>query len=282
MSLPLLAAALCLYPPLVGAADPPADEPAGEERTTTRPSAQPATQESEERDSPATRSRRREGSFLKERGPEIIELTARHLLLAFMAMLLATLIAVPLGVALSRVRNEFTANLVLGVVSIFQPIPSLALVALAGALFLALGLPTIGILPGLVALVVYALLPILRNTFTGIRQVDSTVIEVARGMGMTERQILHRIELPLALPVIMAGIRVGTVWTVGVATLVTLIGARSLGILIFQGLSGGHIELILAGALPAVALALGLDLFLGRFEKWLTPTGLRSASGNGV
>ena len=215
--------------------------------------------------------------FLREYGREILELSADHMLLTFIAMLIACVLAVPTGVVLSRLRYRRLVAVVLGLVNIVQPIPSLALVALAGVLFLALGLPTIGILPGLVALVAYALLPILRNTYTGIRQVDPTVVEVAIGMGMTRRQVLFSVEVPLALPVIMAGIRIATVWTIGVATLVSLIGAESLGKPIFRGLSRGRIELILAGAVPAVVLALLFDWLLGRLEKWLTPAGLEES-----
>ncbi|NQT50691.1 ABC transporter permease [bacterium] len=214
--------------------------------------------------------------FLQEYGGEILELSADHMLLTGVAMLIACTVAVPLGVVLIRLRSRRLASAILGIVNIVQPIPSLALVALAGVLFLWLGLPTIGILPGLVALVAYALLPILRNTYTGIRQVDPTVVEVAVGMGMTPRQVLFSVELPLALPVIMAGIRIATVWTIGVATLVSLIGAESLGKPIFRGLSRGRIDLILAGALPAVALALLFDWLLGRVEKWLTPAGFEA------
>ena len=215
--------------------------------------------------------------FLREYGREILALSVDHMLLTGIAMLIACVIAVPLGIILSRLRSRRLVAVVLGIVNIVQPIPSLALVALAAVLFLAVGLPTIGILPGLVALVAYALLPILRNTYTGIRQVDPTVVDVAIGMGMTRRQVLFSVELPVALPVIMAGIRIATVWTIGVATLVSLIGADSLGKPIFRGLSRGRVSLILAGALPAVALALLFDWLLGRVEKWLTPAGLEES-----
>ena len=218
-------------------------------------------------------------AFLREYGREILALSLDHLLLTGATMLVACVVAVPAGVVLTRLRSRRLASAILGVVSIVQPVPSLALVALAAVLFLSLGLPTIGILPGLVALVAYALLPILRNTYTGIQQVDPNVVEVAVGMGMTRRQVLFLVELPLALPVIMAGIRIATVWTIGVATLVSLIGADSLGTPIFRGLSRGRVELILAGALPAVALALGFDWLLGCVERWLTPAGYAQSRG---
>jgi osmoprotectant transport system permease protein len=125
--------------------------------------------------------------------------------------------------------------------------------------------------------VLYALLPILRNTYTGIRQVDPSVIEVAAGMGMRRRQILLQVELPLSLPVIMAGLRIATVWTIGVATLCGLIGAGGLGELIFRGLRSlpRTADYLVAGTVPAALLALGADTALGALERWLTPPGLR-------
>ncbi len=209
--------------------------------------------------------------FFQQYGTMILEKTRDHLVLALLAMLVACAISIPLGVVLARCKARNFAKFVISAIGLIQPIPSLALVALVAALFMYLNLPTIGRLPGLVALVGYALLPILRNTYTGIRQVDANIIEVARGMGMTERQILTNVELPLALPFIMAGVRISMVWTIGVTTLVSLIGASSLGDLIFRGLSRGRVSLILAGAVPAIILALVFEFGLERLERWLTP-----------
>ena len=214
--------------------------------------------------------------FLRQYGWDLLRLLGDHMLLTFLAMLIACAAAFPLGIVLARSRSRNLAGVVLGIVNVFQPVPSLALVALVGVLFIYLGLPTIGVVPGLVALVVYALLPILRNTYTGIRQVDPTLLEVAVGMGMRPRQVFFQVELPLALPFIMAGVRIATVWTIGVATLVSLIGAHSLGDLIFRGLSRSRIDLILGGALAAVALALLFDWLLGVLERCFTPKGLRA------
>jgi len=218
-------------------------------------------------------------TFLRDYGADIARLTGKHLALTFLAVLIAAMIAIPLGVALARCRWRTLRDFTLGFINIFQPIPSLALVALVGAAFIALGLPSIGLAPGLVALVVYALLPIARNTYTGIHQVDPAVIEVATGMGMTGRQILFKVQLPLALPFIMAGMRIATVWTIGVATLVSLVGAPSLGDLIFRGLSRSRLSLILAGAIPAIVLALGFDWLLGRIERHLSTAGRDEAPG---
>jgi osmoprotectant transport system permease protein len=201
-------------------------------------------------------------------------------------MLIASLIAIPLGIFLTGTRNKTVTSVVMGTVNIIQPIPSLAFVALTVVIFHLINevlnfdlLATLGKVPAVVALVAYALLPILRNTYTGIQQVDPTVIEVARGMGMARHQILFSVQLPLALPVIMAGVRISTVWTVGVATLVSLVGAGGLGDLIFRGLSNYRINLIVAGAAPAAGLALLLDWLLLQLETALTPPGIRDEKG---
>jgi len=222
-------------------------------------------------------------SFFSDFGGDMLVSTQEHMILTFIAMFIATAVAVPLGIILSRCRIKALVSGVLALVNVVQPIPSLALVAFTLAIFIwinnlvELHIPVIGMLPGLVALVAYAVLPILRNTYTGVGQVDPTVIEVATGMGMTPRQILFSVQLPLALPFIMAGIRIATVWTIGVATLVSLVGAGGLGDLIFKGLSNYRIALIIAGAAPAAVLALVFDWILGRLENWLAPAGLREA-----
>jgi osmoprotectant transport system permease protein len=213
-------------------------------------------------------------NLIADYGWNLLGWTREHVTLTFLAMLIACVLAIPTGIFLAHTRFRLLANAVLGVVNVIQPIPSLALVGLVAILFKALGWSTIGLVPGLVVLVAYALLPILRNTYTGIRQVDPSVIDVAVGMGMTPAQVLIQVELPLALPFIMAGIRIATVWTVGVATLVALVGAGGLGEPIFQGLGNFKLELMLAGVVPAVALALILDWSLGATERWLTPAGL--------
>ncbi|HUT58204.1 MAG TPA: ABC transporter permease [Phycisphaerae bacterium] len=220
-------------------------------------------------------------AFFQDYGQLILVKSREHLELTLIAMLIACAIAVPLGIALARCRVRLLVNIVMGLVNVIQPVPSLALVALVMTLFiliklnLGVPLPGTGMGVGVTALVAYALLPIVRNTFTGLRQVDPTVVEVATGMGMTRRQILIAVEMPLALPVIMAGVRIATVWTIGTATLVSLVGAGGLGTLIFQGLSTYDVGLILAGTLPAIALALVGDWMLGLLERWLTPSGLR-------
>lgn len=215
--------------------------------------------------------------FLREYGGDIWTGTYEHVFLVFTALLIALAIALPLGVFLAKTKWERFSATVLAAVGSIQTVPSLALVALVAVLFSKLGLPTIGVSLGLVALVVYSLLPIVRNTYTGVRQVDPSVVEVARGMGMTPRQILLKVELPLSLPVVMAGIRIAAVWTIGVGMLCGLIGAGGLGSLIWIGLSMISTDHLLAGSAPAVALALLANWGLGRLERWLTPAGLEEA-----
>ncbi|MFP4055475.1 MAG: ABC transporter permease [Candidatus Brocadiia bacterium] len=202
--------------------------------------------------------------------------TYEHLYLTFFAMVLATGIALPLGIYLSKTRYERLAFAMMSAAGMIQTVPSLALIALIVLVFALVALPTIGTAPAVTALVLYALLPILRNTYTSIRQVDPAIVEVARGMGMRPSQVLFQVELPLSLPVIMAGIRISTVWTIGIATLVGLIGAGGLGDLIIRGLRNFKLDYVFAGTIPAAALALVLDTLLGWTEKWLTPEGLRS------
>jgi len=214
-------------------------------------------------------------SFLHKLGPEMLERTYEHVYLTFLTVVIAVAIALPLGVYLCRTRWPKLAAVIMSVAGVIQTVPGLALLALIVLLFAVISLPTIGVLPALVALVLYALLPILRNTYTAIRQVDPAIIEVATGMGMKPLEILFSVELPLALPVIMAGIRIATVWTIGIATLCGLIGAGGLGDLIIKGLRSIQIDYLLAGTLPAAALALACDGILAGIERWLTPKGLR-------
>jgi osmoprotectant transport system permease protein len=215
-------------------------------------------------------------AFFEKLGPEMLRRTYEHVYLTFLALIIAIIIALPLGIYLTRSRwPKFVAG-VMSAAGVIQTVPTLALIALVVLVFALIALPTIGTLPAVVALVLYALLPILRNTYTAIRQVDPSIIEVARGMGMTPNQILFSVELPLSLPVIMAGVRISTVWTIGIATLCGLVGAGGLGDLILKGLRSYLMDYLLAGTIPAAALALIFDWILSSLEKWLTPEGLKS------
>ena len=207
-------------------------------------------------------------SFVRSNMSQIMTLAAEHLWLVGVSMLFAILIGVPLGVVLVRRPGPSGAlsKLVLGGANIMQTVPSLALFG-----FL-LPLPWLGARAdrlAIVALTLYALLPILRNTYTGIRGVDPAVREAAVGMGMTDLQLLLEVELPLAMAVILAGIRVAAVTSVGVATIAAAVGAGGLGEFIFRGLASVSNPLILAGAVPAALLALLVDALLGVAERRL-------------
>ncbi len=214
-------------------------------------------------------------------GREVLYRTYQHIYLTVIALGIAILIALPLGIYLARTRFGRMSQGVLAAAGVIQTIPTLALIAFVVVIFAALRaaewihLPATGPFPAVVALTLYALLPILRNTYTGIRQVDPSVTEVARGMGMKPAQVLIQVELPLALPVIMAGVRISTVWTIGIAALAGLIGAGGTGAIIMRGLQMANISLLLAGTIPAAALAVLFDWLLGRMENWLTPSGMR-------
>jgi osmoprotectant transport system permease protein len=198
------------------------------------------------------------------------ELLAQHLLLAFSALLLGLIVSLPL--AIFSARNKTVARVALGFASLVQTIPSLALLALFYPILLWLsalvggGIPALGFLPSLLALSLYALLPILRNAVTGLANLDPAVIEAADGMGMTRNQKLWLVEAPLVAPVLMAGIRTAAVWTIGAATLSTTVGQPSLGDLIFAGLQTQNWTLVLAGCAAAAGLALGVDALLGLAE----------------
>ncbi len=201
--------------------------------------------------------------FLIQIYPEILDRTVEHLYLTAVPIGAAALTGIPVGVILTR--KIFISGKVLGAASVIQTIPSLAMIGFMIPLF------GIGVPAALVALYLYSLLPILRNTFTGINGVDKAVIEAGRGMGMTDHQLLMKVQLPLAVPVIMAGIRTATVIVVGIATLAGIMGAGGLGNLIFQGIAMVNSDLILAGAIPAAMLALALDFLLGKAERLLSP-----------
>lgn len=185
------------------------------------------------------------------------EYLTAHLQLALLALLAGIVVSVPAGVLVSRVR--VLEGPVLGIVNVIQTIPSLALLAVMVPLLAACGLQSIGYLPAFIGLVLYSMLPIVRNTATGLATIDPALIEAARGVGMTPRQRLLRVELPLAMPVIIAGIRTAAVWTVGIATLSTPVGATSLGNYIFSGLQTRNASAVWVGCVAAAALALGLD-----------------------
>ncbi|WP_353719507.1 ABC transporter permease/substrate-binding protein [Dyadobacter sp. 676] len=202
-------------------------------------------------------------AFMAQQSGKLWEQTLAHIGLTCISLLIAIAIGLPLGIWIARRKKA--AWLVLGIAGALQTIPSIALL---GFMIPLLG---IGALPAITALFLYALLPIIRNTYTGIAGVDPAITESARGMGMTSMQILTGVELPLAMPVILAGIRTATVINVGVATLAAYIAAGGLGEFIFGGIALNNTQMILAGAIPAALLAILFDLLLSALQK----TGLK-------
>ena len=204
--------------------------------------------------------------FFAENRQQIFELTLEHLWLVGVSTLLATLVGIPLGIM--SARWPAWNKPVLGTANIIQTIPSLALFG-----FL-LPVPWLGDRAdrlAILALTLYALLPVIRNTYTGIRGVHPAVVEAGRGMGLTANQLLFQVELPLASSVILSGIRIAVVISVGLATIAAAIGAGGLGEFIFRGLAMVNNQLILAGAIPAAALALSADFGIGWLERRLRP-----------
>src|ERR1700680_2443477 len=199
--------------------------------------------------------------LLRNRG-EVIERTAEHIELVAAAMAIALIIGLPLGIAL--VRRRALQRWVLGIANVVQTIPSLPLF---GFLIPVPWIGGVGASTAIVALALYALLPILRNTCTGIAGVDPAIIESARGMGMTPQQVLWQVQLPLAAPVMLAGIRVATVISIGVTTIAAAIGAGGLGVFIFRGVAMVNNQVILAGAIPAALLAVIADFGLGVLQR---------------
>lgn len=196
--------------------------------------------------------------------PEILTRTGEHLFLVGISIFIAVLMGIPLGILITR-KPAF-AKPILGLANVMQTIPSLALF---GFLISVPFLGGIGDNPAIVALILYSLLPIIRNTYTGITSVDSAVREAGRGMGMTDWQLLYEVEIPLAMGVILAGVRVATVIAIGIATIAPAIGAGGLGVFIFRGISVVNNQLILAGAIPAAGMALLADLAIGWIEQRL-------------
>jgi osmoprotectant transport system permease protein len=207
-------------------------------------------------------------TFFIEHSDQVWKAIVEQLYLVAIPMFLAIIIAVPMTILSTRVPKLYPW--VLGISNAVQTIPSLALLVL----MITFGFG-IGIVPSVIALFAYSLMPIVRNTYVGITGVQSEIKQAAIGMGSTNWQLLWIVELPLALKVIIAGIRSALVGTIGFATLGALIGAGGLGDLILQGLSMASNEILLAGTIPAVIMAFLAEFVMGKLEKWLTPRGLR-------
>lgn len=210
--------------------------------------------------------------FFFDNLPLIGQLTLQHLFIVAMAVGLAIFTGVPIGIAISQ--NEKTARTVLAVAGVIMTIPSVALFGLMIPPLSLIG-QGIGTVPAVLALFLYSQLPIIRNTSTAIANIDPALREAARGMGMTTHQRLFRVELPIAVPLIMAGVRVAVVVNIGIAAIATYIGAGGLGSLISRGISQSDIRQLLAGAFAVSAMAVIADYALLRLQRTITPLGLR-------
>lgn len=201
--------------------------------------------------------------FFQENGSTLIRLIFEHIYLSLFSVLLGVIVAVPLGILLTR--SEKLGNYVISLVSVLQTLPSLALLAFM--------VPILGVgrVPAIAALFIYSLLPITRNTYTGIKNVSDDLVDAGRGMGMTNLQLLNKVELPQAAPVIMAGIRLSTIYVISWTTLASYIGAGGLGDFIFSGMSLYDPQLIIGGTIPVTIIALLVDFLLGLVEKKVTP-----------
>ena len=202
--------------------------------------------------------------FIASQGSEVIRLLWEHIYMSLISLGLGVIVAVPLGIFLSQVPK--VANVVISIVSVLQTIPTLALLALM--------IPFLGVgkVPAIFALFIYSLLPILRNTYLGMSNVNPDLLDAAKGMGLKRMQIIRQVQLPLAVPVIMAGIRLSTVYVIAWTTLASYIGGGGLGDMIFNGLNLFRPDLILGGTILVTILAVIVDLVMARIEEWVTPT----------
>ncbi len=207
-------------------------------------------------------------SFVIERRHQIASLAAEHMELTAAAVIISILIGVPLGIFITN--HSKTAKVVINFANLVQAIPSLALLGFA------ISFLGIGMLPAVFMITLYSLLPIIKNTYTGVMNINPQMIESARGIGMSSRQILFMVKVPLALPVIMAGVRISAVTAIGLVTIAALVGAGGLGYLVFSGIQSVNNYMIIAGAVPACILALLVDYLLGRVELLVTPLNMRN------
>ncbi len=214
-------------------------------------------------------------NYMLKHSDKILEWTIQHLYIILVANAAAAIIGILIGIYIAGKGRDRIADTVIYFASIMMTVPSLALYGILMGILSLLSLPSIGFLPVVIALTLYGLLPIIRNTYTAIREVDPAIIEAGRGMGMSEMQILTRVKLPLAVPVIMAGLRQAVVMNIGIAAIGSYIGAGGLGQPIFRGIANYRTDLILIGAIFVSLLAIIIDLLMGRLEWLTTPKGVR-------
>ncbi|MGO2107494.1 MAG: ABC transporter permease [Staphylococcus equorum] len=205
--------------------------------------------------------------FIEQYGGQLISKTAEHFYISMIALLIAIVVAVPLGIILSKMKR--TSNIVLTIAGVLQTIPTLAVLAIMIPIF------GVGKLPAIVALFIYVLLPILNNTVLGVKNIDTNIKEAGTSMGMTKLQLMKDIELPLALPLILGGIRLSSVYVISWATLASYVGAGGLGDFVFNGLNLYDPLMIVSAAILVTILALVVDVLLSLVEKWAVPKGLK-------
>ena len=206
-------------------------------------------------------------AFLQEYGSQLLSKAVEHFYISMFALLLAIVVAVPLGILLSKTQR--TANVVLTVAGVLQTIPTLAVLAIMIPIF------GVGKTPAIVALFIYVLLPNLNNTVLGVKNIDKNVIQAGQSMGMTKFQLMKDVEMPLALPLIISGIRLSSVYVISWATLASYVGAGGLGDLVFNGLNLYQPPMIISAAIVVTLLALVIDFILSLVEKWVVPKGLK-------
>ena len=205
-------------------------------------------------------------TFFAQHGSELLVKTWQQVYISAISLGLGIIVAVPLSVVLMKFKR--IAKVVIAISSMLQTIPALALLAIMIPFF------GVGKVPAIIALFLYSLMPILRNTYVGLTDVNQDTIDSARGLGMTNMQLILKVDIPLAMPVIMAGIRLSAIYVIAWATLASYIGAGGLGDFIFNGLSLYQTDLIFGGTIPVIILALLTDYLLGKLERKLTPKGI--------
>jgi osmoprotectant transport system permease protein len=213
--------------------------------------------------------------FVRSHPEMLVQWVVDHLIISLFSIGIGAILGLGLGIFITGKGRERLAEVVLYMAEIMMTVPSLALFGLLMLVLGRAGLSAIGFLPAVITLVVYAQLPIVRNTYTAISDVDPALVEAGKGMGMSERELLFRVKLPLAIPVIMAGLRNAMVLVIGIGTIAALIGAGGLGVPIFRGLRNARMDLIIVGGVSVSVLALLVDGLMALLERLLTPGGLK-------
>jgi osmoprotectant transport system permease protein len=211
-------------------------------------------------------------AFIQENYAPALFLTWEHVWLVGVSLLIAMCIGIPLGIIITR--NKEIAQKVLAGANVIMTVPSIALFGLLLPILAIVG-HGLGKVPAVIALVLYSLLPIIRNTYIAIKNVDPALVDAGRGMGMSKWQLLREVEIPLAVPVILAGLKTAAVMNIGIAAIAAYVGAGGLGVFIQQGIARSYEAMILTGALAVSLLAIIVDLGMGLLERWVTPKGLQ-------